>query len=79
MSESLSSTLEKLEKPPSVNHGSIGETILRKPPRCRLNLDDAVIVIRNLSFYLSKTHESMPKDRIEKLVGKRVQKALLSF
>lgn len=48
-------------------------------PRCRLNLDDAVTVIRNLSFSPSKTHESLSKNEIESLVGKRVQKALLSF
>lgn len=50
MSESLSSTFDNVEKPSRADHGPIGETIIRKQPRCGLNLEDAVTVIRNLSF-----------------------------
>ena len=65
-------------------HGSV---LLRAAPRCRLNLDDAVMVLRNLSFPSSHDQKSLSKtdienivgQRVNNIVGQRVQAALLSY
>ena len=55
-----------------------GSVLLEAAPRCRLNLDDAVTVLRNLSFSNSK-EKSYTKSEIANIVGQQVQSAMLSF
>ena len=53
--------------------------LLRAAPRCRLNLDDAVSVLRNLSFTPAKETPTYTKSQLDNMVNQRVQKALLAF
>ena len=56
-----------------------GTKLFRTAPRCRLNLDDAVSVLRNLSFSPSKDAPTYTKAQLDNMVNQRVQKALLAF
>ena len=55
-----------------------GSILLEAAPRCRLNLDDAVTVLRNLSFSNSK-EKTYTKSEIANIVGQQVQSAMLSY
>jgi len=79
LQKEYATTVEGLEKHKSTATASVGSRLLRVAPRCRLNLDDAVVVLRNLSFSPSKEAQSYSKSEIENIVGQKVQSALLSF
>ena len=48
---------------------NLGERLLQPTPRCRSNLDDAVVVLRDLSFSLSKEKQMYSRMDIENIVG----------
>ena len=57
----------------------LGEGLLRPTPPCRLNLDDAVVVLRNLSFSPSKEKQMYSRTDIEDIVSQKVQNALFAL
>ena len=67
------------EKETDESSKTAGNILLRVAPRCRLNLDDAVVVLRNLSFSSGKEKTSYSKAEIENIVGQRVQSAMLAM
>lgn len=77
VSNKLKSTMEKLDHTTTEGNEWIGSRIFRNAPRCQLNLDDAVSVLRNLSFTPAK--EKDISKSIESIVGQHVQSALLSM
>ena len=50
----------------------LGERLLRPTPRCRLNLDETVVVLRNLSFSPSKGKQMFCRTDVEDIVGQKV-------
>ena len=79
ISSTLSTILTSLEKLNDDQDEKSDTKLIRSPPRCRLNLDDAVSVLRNLSFTPAKEAPSYTKSELDHMVNQRVQKALLAY
>ena len=56
-----------------------GSVLLQTKPRCRLNLDDAVIVLQNLSFSPGNDQRTYTKSELQTIIGKEIQTAMLSY
>ena len=57
----------------------LGESLLRQSPCCLLNLDDAVVVLQNLSFSPSKEKQMHSRTDKENIVGQKVQTPLFAL
>ena len=57
----------------------LGGRLLRPNARCRWNLDDAVVVLRNLSFSPSKEKQMYHRTDIENMVAQKVQTTLFAL
>ena len=69
----LSSALE--DEAPESQGTDITSRLLKAPPRPRLNLDDAVTVLRNISFSTTRETVSYTKAELDQVI----QSALMSF
>lgn len=56
----------------------ITSRLLKPPERPRLNLDDAVTVIRNISFSSTKETISYTRSELENIIGQRINRAMMS-
>lgn len=66
------------EEGTATNKAKISARLLRDPPFLRLNLDDAVTVLRKISFSSSKDKFSYTKSVLDNVISQKVQRALHS-
>ena len=77
-SDALEKAVQEIKSVP-VELPSAGELLLRTAPRFRLNLDDDVTVIRNLSFNGQNGAKMYTRAEIDTIVGHKVQSAMLTL
>ena len=77
-SDALEQAVQEIKSVPA-ELPSAGELLLRTALRCRLNLDDAVTVIRNLSFNGQNDAQMYARAEIDNIVGQKVQFAMLTL
>lgn len=77
-SDALDKVIEEVYTAPTES-SSVGELLIGTTPRCRLNLYDAVTVIRNLSFNGQNGSQMYTKAEIDNIVCQQVQFAMLAL